>query len=134
MALRHFRSLYLLSVLLAFFAFDTTIYSQILYGSITGNVLDPTGAAVPPATVLVENPTTDLQRQTTTNNDGIYLTGDLPPGTYNVTVSSPAFANAVVNGVAVTANQIRRADASLQVAQVNQVVEITAAPPAGVAV
>lgn len=35
-----------------------------------------------------------------------------------------------MNGVAVTANQIRRADASLQMAQVNQVVEITAAAPA----
>ncbi len=89
---------------------------------------DPSGGAIAGATVQVENPDTGFQRQTTTNDDGNYLVGDLFPGNYNIT--SPAFSKTTLNGAAVTANQIRRADAIMQVAQMNQVVEITAAPPA----
>ncbi len=130
MAVRYTRAYEILSALLMLFAFHGTGNGQILYGSITGNVKDPSGVAVAGAQVQVENPTTGFQRQTTSNNEGIYLIGDLPPGTYNVTVSSQAFAKAIINGVPVSVNQTRRADASLQMAQMNQVVEITAAPPA----
>src|SRR5436305_4151937 len=125
-----FRALYLLSALLLLVAFCGAGYGQILYGSITGNVKDPSGGAISGATVEVEHPDTHMQRQRTTNNDGNYLVSDLPPGNYNITITSPAFANSVVNGAAVTANQVRRADTTLQVAEMSQVVEITAAPPA----
>jgi hypothetical protein len=104
-------------------------HAQVLYGSITGNVTDPSSAAVAGATVQALGVDTGLQREVTTNNDGIYLISDLPPGTYTITVSSPAFAKTVLNGAAVTANQIRRVDASLQVAQLNQTVEVSSASP-----
>ena|SRR5438270_12136969 len=119
---RHPHARLALWVLLTLLAISSVGYSQILYGSITGNVKDPSGAPVPGATVQAQNPDTGFQREATTNNDGIYLISDLPPGTYNITITSQAFAKAVLNGAAVTANQVRRADASLQLAQVNQVV------------
>jgi len=130
MSARFARPLHLLAALLLAATFNGTTYAQILYGSITGNVKDPSGGAIAGANVQVENPSTGLQRQTTTNADGNYLVGDLPPGSYNITISSAAFANVVLNGAAVSANQVLRADASMQVAQMNQAVEVTAAPPA----
>jgi hypothetical protein len=104
-------------------------HAQVLYGSLTGTVTDPSGAAVPGANVEALNTGTGDVRKTTTNNEGIYLFSDLQPGTYRVTISSTAFANTVLEGAGVTANQVRRVDATLQVAQTNQTVEVSAATP-----
>jgi len=101
--------------------------AQVLYGSITGNVTDPSGAAVPGATVQVQTADTGLKRDVKTNEAGVYLISDLPPGNYTITINSPAFASLVLNGASVTANQVRRADAALQVAQVSQTVEVSTA-------
>src|SRR4051812_40896650 len=103
--------------------------AQVLYGSLTGTVSDPSGAAVPGANVEALNSGTGVAQKTTTNNDGIYLFSNLQPGTYRITISSTAFANTVLEGAAITANQVRRADATLQVAQANQTVEVSAASP-----
>ncbi len=130
MSIKHPSVVRCLVLAIALWSTCSTSFSQVLYGSITGTVSDPSGAAVPGATVQVQSTDTGLQRETTTNNEGIYLLSDLPPGTYTVTVTSSAFAKAVINGAAVSANQVRRVDASLQVAQVNQTVEVTAATPA----
>lgn len=114
-----------LAVILAY----SSAQAQVLYGSITGTVTDPSGAAVPGAGVEALDVGTGVAQKTTTNNDGIYLFSNLQPGTYRITISSPAFANTVLEGAAITANQVRRADATLQVAQANQTVEVSAASP-----
>src|SRR5947209_4206839 len=101
--------------------------AQVLYGSITGNVSDPSGGAVPGATLEATEVNTGTTKKTTTNASAVYSLSDLQPGTYKITITSPAFATTVLQGVTVTANQVRRADASLQVAQVSQTVEVSAA-------
>ncbi|MBV8827607.1 MAG: TonB-dependent receptor [Acidobacteriaceae bacterium] len=130
MRLRHSRLARTLTFVFLLCAVSFSGYGQVLYGSITGTVSDPSGGAVPGATVQVQNPDTGLQRETTTNGEGIYLLSDLPPGNYTVTITSAAFAKAVVNGASVAANQVRRVDATLQVAQVSQTVEVNAASQA----
>ena len=49
--------------------------SQVLYGSIVGNVTDPSQAAVPDASVTIIETTTGQSRTATTNN-----TGAIQPG------------------------------------------------------
>jgi hypothetical protein len=44
--------------------------AQVLYGSVTGTVSDPTGAVVPGAKVLITNDQTDLKRLATTDSGG----------------------------------------------------------------
>jgi hypothetical protein len=80
MSARFTRPLHLLATLVLLAACYGTGYAQILYGSITGNVKDPSGGAIAGASVQVANPSTGLQRQTTTNNDGNYSVGDCLPG------------------------------------------------------
>ena len=47
-----------------------------------GTVKDSTGAVVANATVTARNPGTNLSRNATTNDEGLYRIVNLPPGDY----------------------------------------------------
>jgi hypothetical protein len=100
--------------------------AQVLYGTLTGNVTDASGAAVPKATVTAVNTGTGTTRQATADDRGLYLFNDLQGGSYNITVSAPSFGTVVNSGVEVTVNTVRRVDVQLQLAQVNQTVNVEA--------
>src|SRR5579862_6028323 len=102
------------------------IDAQVLYGSMTGNVTDSTGSAVPNATVQAMNTGTSTTRQATTDNNGVFLFNDLQAGPYKLTVSAPAFGTVVQTGLDVTVNTVRRVDVQLTLAQVNQTVNVEA--------
>ena len=89
--------------------------AQVLYGSLTGNVTDQTSAAVPGAKVEVNNLATGVVTQATTTDRGVYLVTNLQPGTYRVTISAPAFAAVVQDGVQLDASSVRRIDVQLSV-------------------
>src|SRR5579872_54194 len=71
-------------------------------GRITGTVLDPTGAAVPNATVTLQLPgaTNDLA-STVTSPEGTFTITALNAGTYSLSVDAKGFTKAQINGVAV---------------------------------
>lgn len=100
--------------------------AQVLYGSLTGNVTDPSGAVVSNAKVDALNMATGVTRTTTTDNNGVYRIPDLQEGTYRVSISAQGFSTTALQNVAVTVNNIRRADAQLLVAQAQTVVEVNA--------
>src|SRR4029077_5654570 len=68
-----------------------SIYGQTLYGSLTGNVTDGTGAAIAGAKVEVVNMGTGQAKSDLTDERGVYIFSDLLPGTYKITISAPAF-------------------------------------------
>jgi Carboxypeptidase regulatory-like domain len=57
-------------------------HAQVIYGSITGNVQDKTGAMIPNAAVVITDQATGEVRSTTTNSSGEYHIVDLAPGPY----------------------------------------------------
>jgi protocatechuate 3,4-dioxygenase beta subunit len=59
--------------------------------SITGMVMDSSGAAVAGATVTVRNLETNLSRTTSTGEAGRYNVPSLPVGRYEVEAALPAF-------------------------------------------
>ena len=59
--------------------------SQATTGVIEGTVSDPTGRAVPGATVVVKNTATNFERTLTTDADGRFRGLLLPLGPYRVT-------------------------------------------------
>ena len=89
------------------FAPDST-YAQVLYGSLTGNVTDASGAAVPDAKVEASNVATGVTRQVSTDDRGVYLFNDLQTGIYKVTLSAPSFRTVVQEGVNIKANTVLR--------------------------
>jgi len=103
-----------------------TAIAQVLYGGLTGNVTDPTGAVVANAKVEALNTLTGVTRTTTSDTNGVYRFNDLQAGNYKVTISATGFATTVQNDIGVTVNTIKRADAQLGVAQASTVVEVNA--------
>src|ERR1700749_3048516 len=64
------------------------VLAQTGSGSISGTVVDKTGAVVPNAKVVLKNEATNALRDTTTNGSGNFDVPALQPGTYTITVSS----------------------------------------------
>ena len=60
-------------------------------GTISGLILDPDGRVIPDADILVVNDVTGVQYSTKTNNDGLYVISNLPPGPYRLQVSKIGF-------------------------------------------
>jgi hypothetical protein len=101
-------------------------HAQVLYGSLTGNVTDPSSAAIPAVKVTALNVDTGVTRQADTDARGAYLFSNLQLGTYKVTVDAKGFQTSVVDGVRVNANEVRRVDFNVQIAQATQSVEVLA--------
>src|SRR5438477_11901279 len=66
---------------------------------LTGTVTDPSGAAVPNATVTVTSANTNQARTATTGADGVYRFTLLAPGNYKVTFGASGFKKAEVSAV-----------------------------------
>jgi len=100
--------------------------AQVLYGTLVGNVTDASGGAVVGAAVKVINTGTQLVRDTTTNDAGVYTFQNLPAGTYDLTVSASGFTTYTQLGIILNVNTVQRHDLTLQVGQVAETVKVEA--------
>ena len=103
--------------------------AQILYGSLVGNVKDPSGAAVPGATVTVTQVQTGLTRSVVTDQSGSYSLSTISAGTYEVKIAAQGFKTFDKSGLPVAINTIVRVDATLEVGAVNETIEVTSTAP-----
>lgn len=101
--------------------------AQVLYGSLTGNVTDPSLAAVPNVRVEALNTRTGISRSVTTDAAGSYSFNDLQAGIYKITFTAPSFRTLIQENVEIVTNSVRRLDTSLQVAQVNEAITVSGA-------
>jgi hypothetical protein len=108
----------------------SALLAQVVYGSITGNVQDKTGAVVPNATVVVTNEGTGEKRSATTNGLGQYHIVDLAAGSYTVTVNPVGtLAGFSEKGVPIEVTRESRVDVALPAASVTTQVTVSTAPP-----
>jgi hypothetical protein len=98
--------------------------AQTVLGTLTGRVLDPSGAAAPGATVTATNPETALTRKTTTTEAGNYVLSQLPVGTYELTIEAAGFKKVVRRNLPLTVAQTLTVDVTLEVGQVDQSIEV----------
>src|SRR5207245_5770620 len=113
-------------VLVGLIAFSSILLAQVQYGEFTGTVTDPSGAAVPNATVKVTNTATGLLKSVTTGGSGAYTLPELPVGRYRIEVTSAGFKNAQIVSQQLTVGSIQRIDFKLQVGAATEVVEVNA--------
>jgi uncharacterized lipoprotein YajG len=114
-------------VLLAcLFLFAGQAYPQAITATVVGTVTDPTGAAVPEASVTIVNVDTAQQRSTTTNPAGNYEFPFLAVANYTLTVEKAGFQKSEVSQFRLSVDQVARIDVSLRVGQVTETVEVQA--------
>ena len=71
------------------FSFVVPALPQIVSGSITGSVTDPSGAVVAGASVTAVNTATGVESSTITNPSGYFNIANLIGGNYRVDVAAP---------------------------------------------
>jgi len=94
--------------------------------TITGTVLDPSGAAIPNAAITLTNPATGQVRQTVSNNDGIYLFANVGVGNFTLGASAAGFVNYTRTGIVVNTGQTLKEDVSLTIGAAGQTVTVQA--------
>ena len=109
-----------LSVLTASSALSQTINN----GSFLGSVTDPSGAAVPGATVRVLRDNPPFRREAVTDSAGNYQLSPVPPGQYRLTIEKAGFQRAEVPSVTLSAAQQARVDTQLTVGSVSDTVKV----------
>src|SRR5689334_17006860 len=102
--------------------------AQVLYGTLVGSVTDASGAALPGATVTIEQTETKLTRELVTDATGAYHFTAVPSGTYIVSVKMNGF-RAFSRSVPVTLNSVARVDAKLELGQLTESVQVSGESP-----
>ena len=120
------------SALITFLALSTApSHAQLVGGNITGDVVDPSNAAVDHARVLIRNQETGSERSVLTNSDGTFSTPSVSVGIYSVSIEHEGFAPLKRTGISVAVGQSVHLHLSLSIGAVEQAVTV-ADTPAGV--
>lgn len=96
---------------------------------LSGLITDPSGAAVPAASVIAKNLDTGISRTVPTDQSSRYRFFALPVGPYEVRVTKEGFAEAIRSGLHLTVGQDATVDLRLRVGQVSEQVTVSEDAP-----
>jgi hypothetical protein len=118
-----------LSICILFALSGNLSKAQSTFGSVVGNVTDPSGAVLSGTQVILTNLGTNEKRTETANADGFYQFVNVLPGEYSVECSKPGFKRTLRSPVTVETQSTAKIDLALQLGDVTQTVEVTAQTP-----
>jgi hypothetical protein len=102
-------------------------YAQNTNATIRGQVLDPTGALVPNAQVIIVNRNTGVTVFSgKTDSAGAFVAPQVIPGPYRVTVTATGLKQAVIDDLVATVAQVASVNINMQVGAVSDVVTVEA--------
>src|SRR5437588_9663757 len=104
----------------------TSALAQVGSSTISGRVVDASGAVVPNVNVSVVQVSTNFTFKATTNSDGLYRVPSLSPGEYRVTFEGAGFKKVVRDNVDLRTGDNLAVDAKLEVGSVTEAIEVTA--------
>lgn len=104
-------------------------FAQTVRGSLSGNVLDQSGAAIPGATITVHDPSTGVTRTIVSSAEGSYNVPELNLGSYDVTVTAPGFAKLIQHGVLVTIGNVSALNLTLKAGSNETTINVDASAP-----
>ncbi len=104
--------------------FCVASYGQSTFGTVLGTVKDPSGSAVPKATVDLTNVGTNATRTTTTSDAGNYQFVNVEIGTYQLKVSATGFQTVEFTNFDIAARDTKRFDADMKLATQATVVTV----------
>ncbi|PYQ05010.1 MAG: hypothetical protein DMF82_09400, partial [Acidobacteria bacterium] len=103
-----------LTLLLSVVGAASAVHAQSFLGTIRGTVVDPQGAAVKDAAVLIVDESTGVPRAVETDSEGRFEAANLKPGTYRVEITTPNFKKYERTGLVLRAAGTSRVDAKLE--------------------
>ncbi len=98
-------------------------------GTITGTVLDVSGAVVPTAAIQAKNAATGEVYTAGTTGTGNYTLSNLPAGAYELTATAAGFKKYIRPGVTVQVAETTRADAVLEVGAATESITVDTEAP-----
>ncbi|HTG72411.1 MAG TPA: carboxypeptidase-like regulatory domain-containing protein, partial [Terriglobia bacterium] len=108
---------------------STTFYAQATFGTITGIVVDGSGAVVPNASIKITSLETGITREVFTNATGNYEATHLNPGRYTVSMQSAGFKKFEHGEVLLEALRTLRINIALEVGNMEAEVTVSAGTP-----
>lgn len=116
----------LLIALCCFLWAGSALFGQVITSAkVVGTITDPSGAAIPHASVTLTNVGTNVDFKTTTNGAGNY-TVIVPVGSYTMSVRATGFQTTKVSAFKLNVSQVARVDQKLQLGRVTQQVQVSA--------
>src|SRR5437868_3579233 len=113
-------------LLLPVFFLTISLFGQGERGAFTGTVTDPTGSAVPNATIVATHRETNIETKAVTTDTGVYRMPYLPLGTYRITASAPGFKTSDVENLTLRVAQTLTVDFKLDVGVVTDKITVSA--------
>src|ERR1700683_508789 len=128
--MKKFRVSALFGVLFVAMFLGSAAYAQVSTCSISGTIIDQSGAAVPGAAVNAKNRETGATISLTTDDTGYFKLGLLQINIYDLEVVKEGFQKQKISGAQVQVNVDNNlGNVTLQLGAATSTVEVTAAPP-----
>lgn len=99
------------------------------FSTVTGSVTDKSGAAMAGVKITAQNLETQIARESTSDEGGLFTVPLLPPGRYKITAQKDGFRQAFQDNLTLEVNQTARLEFQLEVGQVTESVEVKASAP-----
>ena len=115
-----------LALAIAGFCMAGDAFAQLIDGTLTGRVNDPSGAVVPAAAVVATNEATGVQFTTATTARGEFRIEHVPVGVYDLKASSQGFVPLPLLKVAVDLNRTTTVSLGLALASTSSIVPVVA--------
>jgi hypothetical protein len=129
MKAQHFFALPLVCAAILLVFLPVSAFGQASFGTITGRVMDATGAFIPGAEVRVTNQGTNVTRTVRSDDLGNYEATHLHPALYTVRVENPGFKRFVHENIPLEAVAQVRIDVRLEIGDVATEVTVTGGAP-----
>lgn len=124
MRFRQIAFLVLCSILFVF-----PVASQSPNGTINGLVLDPSGGAIAGAAIVIVNDATGVQHLSKTNDEGIYVLPNLPPGPYRLQLSKVGFKTLIKPDIILNVQDALSITFTLPIGAVSETVTVEGGAP-----
>src|SRR5215470_4032679 len=113
-------------LIVAVLTLAVALHAQTSRGTVTGAVLDPSGAVIGGARVTLTGIDTGVRLSTGSNEAGIYRFDAVDLGAYDLTVEHPGFRTYSATGINVQANRVTTLNPSLDVGTAETKIDVSA--------
>ncbi len=115
--------------LVVLFALAVSVFAQSQTGRITGNISDPSGAAIPNVEVTATDQDTGVPTKGVSSSTGVYAIPFLPPGRYRIEVSHAGFKKYERPNFVLATSEVLPLDIQLELGNITETVSVEATAP-----